>query len=151
MKDKPYAGMGNVSKSEGLYLKKEKKSQSRTAFYLVDQWAGEPIELLDDPDARANDKLIYLAVSSFADRGMGSAFPTQKALVKRASRCVTVITRTITHLVEIGWATKIRRGQGRANITILHSRKWQKFIKSQLKHIKSVVEGKIDDFRRANR
>ncbi|TET65292.1 MAG: hypothetical protein E3J56_15885 [Candidatus Aminicenantes bacterium] len=151
MKDEPYAGMGNVSKSEGLYLKNEKKSQSRTAFYLVDQWAGEPIALLDDTDARANDKLIYLTISSFADRGSGSAFPTQERLVKRASRCKRVIGETITHLVKIGWATKIRRGQGRANIVILHSHKCQKFTKSQLEHIKEIVKGKIADFRKANR
>lgn len=152
MRNEPYAGMGRVNKSEGLYLKGEKKEKVERAFYIVDQWASVPIALLDDrPDATANDKLIYLSINSFADRGTGSAFPSQKGLVKRASKCERVIRDTIKHLVEIGWATKIRRGQGKVNITILHGRKGQKFTKERLKNIKDVVEGKIADFRKSNR
>lgn len=150
MRNEPYAGMGKVSKSEGLYLKNEKKPQ--TAFYLAgDQWASVPVALMDDPSSVPNDYLIYLVINSFVDRATGTAFPTQERLTKRTKRCVRVIRESIQHLVDIGWATKIRRGLNKSNITILHASKGQKFTKEQLKKIKDVIEGKIANFRRANR
>jgi len=150
MKNEPYAGMGEVTKNEGLYLENKKKPQM--AFYLAhDQWASVPVALMDDPTSVPNDYIVYLVVNSFVDRVTATAFPTYKRITKRAKRCLSVIAKTMSHLVEIGWATKIKRGQGRADITILHARKGQKFTKEQLKAIKDVVEGKITDFRKSNR
>ena len=143
MRDEPYPGMGKVSKSEGLYLKKKKP---QFTFYIQDQYANEPIPLLDDPEAKANDKLIYLAISSFVNRADGTAFPKQERMTKRASRCRKTINKTINHLVKIGWATTIRRGQGRSNITILHGYKGQKFTKKELKNIRDKINHKTANF-----
>ncbi|MBW2995468.1 helix-turn-helix domain-containing protein [Candidatus Woesearchaeota archaeon] len=150
MRDKPYEGMGNVSKAKGLFL--EKKKEKRMSFYLSEvPWASVPVPMQDDPEAKGNDLLVYLAINSFADKETATAFPSQEKLTKRAKRKRKTVMETISHLVEIGWATKIRRGQGKANITVLHHYKGEKFTKEQLNNIKELVKKKINNYWQSSR
>lgn len=118
--------------------------ESKSIFFLAgDRFVSIPFDLMKDIKSKGNDLLVYLAVNSYADRETGVAWPKQKNIAIRAKRSAKVIGKAVSHLVEIGWATKIRRGQGLPNIIILHARKGQVFGKIRQKEIIKIVETKV--------
>lgn len=118
--------------------------ESKSIFFLAgDRFVSIPYNLMTDSDSKGSDLLIYLAVNSYADRETGVAWPKQKNIALRAKRKSKAIGAAVNHLVEIGWATKIRRGQGLPNVIILHARKGQFFGKTRKKEIIKIVETKV--------
>lgn len=138
MKDKPYAGMGNVNKEEGLCLKEKK--EKGMSFYFPHGFFMMAGDFLPDNDVEANDILIFSAISSFADNTRRTCYPTQETISKLARRCRKVTMRTIKHLVEIGWLTKIRRGLNKPNNYIVHFCKDQEFTKEEIKSAKKWID-----------
>lgn len=148
MRDKPYLGMGNVDKAEGLYLK-EKRKEERIAISIPGGFAQIPIPfLIKDSTVIANDILVYNALSAFANNITKIGYPLLRTISKVARRNERLVMETIKHLVEIGWTTKIRRGQGKSNIYKLHFYKGQKFTRKELKNTKKAINDEIAKFYR---
>jgi len=149
MRNEPYPGMGNVSKAEGLYLKKKRR---RMAISIPGGFAMIPIPFLHDPDVTDNDILVYNALATFGSNKISNeikvSWPLQETVGKVARRCTKVVMRTISHLVKIGWVTKIRRGLTKSNITVLHLYKWQEFTEEQINDTKEAVKNEINRFSR---
>lgn len=122
-------------------------AESKSIFFLAgDRFTCIPSSLMIDKDSKGNDLLVYLAVNFYADRTTGVAFINQQKIIDRSKKSEPTVTKAISHLCEIGWATKIRRGQGKVNITILHAFKKQKFTDRQIREIRKDVENKINNF-----
>ena len=119
-------------------------TESKAVYFLAaDRFVSIPFELMMDKDSKGNDLLSYLAISSFADKETGIAWPKTDKIAERAKKSKKVIIGAIKHLENIKWATKIRRGQGKVNIIILHARKEQDFSKAEKEKIKQDVEQKV--------
>lgn len=150
MRDKPYPGMGNVSKAKGLYFEEEiegKKENNHVAiFSRRTPFAGIPIELVkEEPDVPNIVKYLYVVYDSFADNRLHFTFAGRKRIAKIMSRNVTTISRLTTILKETGWITIISRGQGKPNIVILHQFKNEVITKKEIKAYKTEVKRKIDE------
>jgi len=146
MRDKPYAGMGNVSKVKGLYLKEEKKDKKiRHAFIsrIKKGYASVPNELLFDPDITTPAKTCYAIIDAFADVDEGMTFRGYETIGKCMAVGSSRISQLIKELVEKGWATTIRRGLNRTNITKLHSYQGEKVDEKTKKKLIAEVEAKI--------
>ncbi len=99
-----------------------------------------PLNLITDKESRAPDLLVYLAIASFL-HGRQWGFPSQEEIMRRAKyTSITTIKNTVSHLEEIGWAKKIRRGLTQTNIIVLCARKHQRVTEKQLKEIRDTVE-----------
>ena len=117
-------------------------AQQKIPFYF----RGEPLviipfKLIIDKDSKGSDLLVYLAVSSYADWSKRTALASQEEIMERSKfTSVRTIKSTMSHLVEIGWATKIRRGLTQTNIVILHAKKNEKISERELKKIRDEIE-----------
>lgn len=110
------------------------------SFLLTEPVVIIPLKLIEDKNAKASDILVYLAIASLI-HGRQWGTPLQKEIMERSKYTSTrTMMRTITHLVEIGWATKTRRGLTQANIVILHAKKNQKLTERQKKTIRDIIE-----------
>lgn len=148
MKNKPYAGMGNVDKEEGLCLKKRNEGR-RIIVSIPGGFVQVPIPFLrSDPEVRDNDILVYNALGSFVNNVSKVSWPFLKTVSKVARRNEQLVTRTVQHLVKISWITKIRRGLGKSNIYMLHLYKKQKFTKKELENYKKAADEEISRFSR---
>ena len=116
------------------------KEQIIPAYLMGEPYVVIPFKLITDKDSRGPDLLVYLAIASFLG-GRQWGLLSQKEIMRRAKYTSSkTILRTITHLEEIGWATKIRRGLTQSNITILHARKGQAVGTKKLKEIRDTIE-----------
>lgn len=138
MRDKPYPGMGNVDKEEGLCLKKKKDKEM--SFYFPGGFFMMSGDFMPDCDVEANDILVFSAISSFADNTKRTCYPTQETISKRARRNLRLTMETIKHLVKIGWLTKIRRGLNKPNNYIVHFYKKQKFTEEERREAKNWID-----------
>lgn len=146
MKDKPYTGMGNVNKEEGLCLKKRNEGR-RIIVSIPGGFVQVPIPFLrNDPEVIDNDILVYNALGAFVNNITKIAWHFLKTVSKVARRNEKLVTKTIQHLVKIGWITKIRRGLGKSNIYMLHLYKEQKFNKKELESYKKAANEGIGRF-----
>ena len=150
MRNKPYAGMGNVSKTEGL-CSKEKKKDKKTYHAFISRikkgYATVPNELLFDPNITTPAKACYAIIDAFASADEGMTFRGYETIGK----CMTVVSSRISQLVKElvkkGWATSIRRGLNRTNITKLHSYRGEKVNNKKRKQLIAEVEAKIHIYR----
>lgn len=116
------------------------KERTIPVYLLGEPFVVIPYNLIMDKNSIGSDLLVYLAIASFL-HGRQWGLPSQKEIMKRAKyTSITTIKTIISHLVEIGWATKIRRGLTQTNIIILHARKGQTVGTKRRKEIKDTIE-----------
>lgn len=153
MRDKPYPGMGNVSKTEGLYLQKEEKEEKddnydTAVFSRKTPFAGIPIKLVKkEPDIINMAKYLYVVYDSCADNKAHFTFTSQKKVGRIMNRNTNTISRLTQILKETGWITIIRMGLGRTNIIILHQFKNEVITEKEKENYKAETKRKIREFR----
>lgn len=80
-----------------------------------------PNALLEDPALSLKAKMVYAFHLKYAwekDR----VWPGQKKLGKYLGRSEAWVSQGVNELKEAGWMSSKRRGLGKTNITVLHSR-----------------------------
>jgi len=156
MRNEPYAGMGNVSKAEGLYLqkkgrKKETALSSEHDFFFSKTKEGYsmiPNELIWDKVLKKTAKLTYIAGVSVSDTMSRETFSGRKRVGEIVGINPDHISTQYKQLRVRGWATIIRRGAMRTNIIIFHSYRGQKISEKEKKSYLQTVEKKIEEWRR---
>jgi len=152
MKDEPYPGMGNVSKTEGLYLQKkeEKKNNHVAIFSRRTPFGGGPVEMIRDKSVIVPARFLYVMYDSFADNKLHFTFASQKKIAEAIPRKVEAVSRLTKMLKETGWITVIRRGLGKPNIIILHQFKNEIITEEEQKAYKAEAEKRIRERFRYN-
>lgn len=147
MRNEPYPGMGNVSKAEGLYLRKEKKKLHHAFIGKIKKgYAAVPNEFLFDPDISTPAKTCYAIIDAYSDVDEGITFRGYETIGKCMKVGSSLISQLVKELIKKGWATSIRRGLNRTNITKIHSYQWEKMDKEKRKKIIADVEAKIRSY-----
>ena len=119
------------------------KERTLLVYILEEPFILIPLKLIKDKSAEKADILVYLSIASIL-HGRKWGRPFQKEIMERAKYTSTrTVLSAITHLEEIGWATKKRRGLTQSNIVILHQKKYQKVTPKLWKEIKDEVEEDI--------
>ena len=114
-------------------------------FYMMGEpFVVIPLKLVEDKNSKGSDILVYLAIASFL-HGRRWGATSQREIMRRAKYTSTkTVMKTITHLVEIGWAEKYRRGLTQTNIVILFSRKNERLSPRERKKIRDTVEETVN-------
>ena len=71
-------------------------------------WARYPVAALEDSRLTANDRLVLLAIASFADAD-GTAWPGISALVRRSALSRSAVLRSLDRLESAGAITRTKR------------------------------------------
>lgn len=71
-------------------------------------WARYPVAALEDSRLTANDRLVLLAISSFADAD-GTAWPGISSLIRRSALSRSAVIRSLDHLESAGVITRTKR------------------------------------------
>lgn len=74
-----------------------------------------PVSILLDPEITLADLKVYTALSSFQGSNDDS-YPSREAILDRCGLVVETISRSVKHLIELGWIQRDQRGLGRTNI-----------------------------------
>lgn len=146
MQDKPYPGMGNVSKAEGLYLQEEEKQEDNDIAIITRRppYAKIPFDLIRDSSIIRPARFLYAMYDSFADNKLHFTFTGQERIAKALGlKSVVTVSRLTTILKEAGWITVIKRGLGKPNIIILHQSKNEVITKEEIKAYKAETEKRI--------
>lgn len=67
-----------------------------------------PVSLLLEPSLTLSDLKVYTALASFQGHD-DEAFPSREAIVGRCGCVLETVSRSVGHLIELGWIQRIRR------------------------------------------
>jgi len=67
-----------------------------------------PISLIQDPEVTFADLKVYTVLASFQGSNDDS-YPSRQAIVNRCGLVVETISRSVKHLMELGWIHRVRR------------------------------------------
>lgn len=158
MRNEPYAGMGNVSKAEGLYLQNEKKKkkemkkiEKKQTFFFSRTREGYsmiPNELGRDLNLPNSAKVAYLVGVGFADNTTRETFRGRNAIAKYVRVKPNQLSVIYGKLKKAGWITTIQRGLNKTNIIIFHAYKNEKISSKEKKKYKQKIEAQISSFYR---
>jgi Helix-turn-helix domain len=74
-----------------------------------------PVAILLDPEITLADLKVYTALASFQGSNDDS-YPSRDAIVERCGAALETVSRSVKHLVELGWIERDRRGLNKTNI-----------------------------------
>lgn len=74
-----------------------------------------PVSLLLDDRVTFSDLKVYTALASFQGSNDDS-YPSRDAIVERCGLVVETVSRSVVHLVELGWIQRDRRGLNKTNV-----------------------------------
>lgn len=67
-----------------------------------------PVAILQDPSITLADLKVYVVLASFQGSN-DDAYPSREAIVSRCGLVVETISRSVKHLMELGWIHRVRR------------------------------------------
>jgi len=74
-----------------------------------------PVAILTDPSITLADLKVYTALSSFQGSN-DDAYPSREAIVARCGLVVETVSRSVKHLMELGWIQRYQRGLRKTNV-----------------------------------
>lgn len=89
---------------------------------MADHFARATLALLTDPALSDGDRVVYLALMTFADfKTLDNCRPSAQAVADRSNRSRAAVVRSLTSLVAAGWIAREHRSDAKGQAPSLYA------------------------------